>query len=231
MKKISKAMTVVIAVSIFAGPATAGQIYYQLNDEPINSYRSSPILENTSQVTTNGTYVQRGSWTLEKSFSGLGDLSGFTDLAATLTFTWRDDAWLWTVGNGTTSQSHMKTETGDKTDPLGWSGNPGAYHDFAIVSLDGIQVLSNVEVGTASSLDPVIYQYSLTLTDLSLLNDGILTYLITAGVTGPSYSRCDFIVDSVALEITGTPVPVPATVWLLGSGLVALIGVRRKRTA
>ena len=65
--------------------------------------------------------------------------------------------------------------------------------------------------------------YAYALTDLSVLDDGTLSYFIKAGIADLG-SRYDFIVDSVALEITGTPsvVPVPAAVWLLGSGLVGL---------
>lgn len=32
------------------------------------------------------------------------------------------------------------------------------------------------------------------------------------------------------IEITGSPVPVPAAVWLLGSGMVGLVGLRRKQS-
>ena len=35
--------------------------------------------------------------------------------------------------------------------------------------------------------------------------------------------------DGFVLRVTLAPVPVPATVWLLGSGLLGLIGLRRKR--
>jgi hypothetical protein len=230
MKKIVKGMMVVITVLMFACPVAADQIYYQLNDEPINSY---PLLTDGQVTTIDGAYIVKGSLTLENSFSGWGDLSGYTDLAATLTFTWRDDSMLYTYSSYYKKwYINTTNEIADKGDPTGTYGgvpnSPGPYHDFAIVSLDGTQVFSNVDVGAADSLEPTTYQYTLTLTDLSLLNDGFLNYLIEAGYTGPSSSRCDFIVDSVALEITGTAaaVPVPSTVWLLGSGLLGLVGIR-----
>jgi hypothetical protein len=36
-----------------------------------------------------------------------------------------------------------------------------------------------------------------------------------------------FMVDDI--EITGSPVPVPAAVWLLGSGLLGLVGMRKRQ--
>jgi hypothetical protein len=38
----------------------------------------------------------------------------------------------------------------------------------------------------------------------------------------------EFKLDYAELEIHGTPVPVPAAVWLFSSGLVGLVGLRRK---
>ena len=32
----------------------------------------------------------------------------------------------------------------------------------------------------------------------------------------------------MAFVITGEPVPIPGAVWLLGSGLIALVGLRRR---
>jgi hypothetical protein len=94
-----------------------------------------------------------------------------------------------------------------------------------MVSLEGTMVFDDVEVGEAGSQAPTSYKY--TLTDLSLLDDGSLEYLIQAKGLN-AYSRQDFIVDSVSLKITGSPVPVPAALWLLGSGLVGLAGLRRR---
>lgn len=37
------------------------------------------------------------------------------------------------------------------------------------------------------------------------------------------------LTDSYILSATGNPVPVPAAIWLLGSGLAGLAGLRRTR--
>ncbi len=166
-----------------------------------------------------GDFIVAGaSWlpglTLEGSFSGWGDLGSYSDLTATLTFTWHDENLNYSMGG------NIFTEGTRDTNEL--------YKDLAVVSLDGITVLENVEVGVVGSTEASVYEY--TITDLSILSDGELTYLIEAGVDGSA--RTDFIVDSVALKIeTPSAVPVPGAVWLLGSGLLGLAGLRRRNTA
>jgi hypothetical protein len=219
MKQLIQGMTIIIALFMFAGPAAADLVFYQINEEADQTYYSA----NGGEVIIDGAFVTPSSLTLEKSFSGWGDLGGYADLTATLTFTWHDDTNLYTYSYSI--GWYMRTDQStDPTDPAGSWGNDGSYDDIAIVSLDGTEIFSDVEVGEAGSTDPTVHDY--LLTDLSVLDDGLLTYSITAGQAnlGSSY---DFIVDSVALTIEGTPVPLPAAVWLLGSGLLSLIGMRR----
>lgn len=63
-------------------------------------------------------------------------------------------------------------------------------------------------------------------------------YLFEASGTNPEISALDGLTASSipAIQISAdgsmvsfTPVPVPAAVWLLGSGLIGLLGIRRKR--
>lgn len=54
------------------------------------------------------------------------------------------------------------------------------------------------------------------------LADGYLDFQIAA-------SSGDFILNSVTLTLETTPVPLPAAAWLLGSGLLGLIGVAKRR--
>ena len=59
--------------------------------------------------------------------------------------------------------------------------------------------------------------------------DGTATFILAlAGVTG------DTVISNVAFsfgtgEETSVPVPIPAAVWLFGSGLLGLIGIARRR--
>jgi hypothetical protein len=60
------------------------------------------------------------------------------------------------------------------------------------------------------------------------LEDGRFVTLVIA----PDLSRCistnDFRIDTANLTVEATPVPIPASVWLFGSGFVGLIGIGRK---
>jgi hypothetical protein len=68
-------------------------------------------------------------------------------------------------------------------------------------------------LGTAFNL------YGVTATDTNLALSVLGTATLTAnGVT-------------FAAASSGTPVPLPAAIWLLGSGLLGLAGVGRRKTA
>jgi hypothetical protein len=75
----------------------------------------------------------------------------------------------------------------------------------------------------------------------TLIADGYVWYAISADISDDS-TWATFVLDvatngsnegakldDVYFEGTFAPVPVPAAVWLLGSGLVGLIGIRRKK--
>lgn len=59
-----------------------------------------------------------------------------------------------------------------------------------------------------------------SLTDLNgVYENTAATYVLSANPTGSSYS----------ISINATVVPVPAAVWLFGSGLLGLVGVARRK--
>ena len=212
MRNVAKTVAVVALVLLLAGPAPAAVIWsdvYEAEDTTMYGYD------------IDGDFIVATEFSKEGTFTGWGDLSGYTDLSVTLTFTWHDDdnlnysPWAGTI--------HADTNNWDTANDV--TGTP-AYPDLATVSLDGTTVFENIEVGVDNTTDPSVYEYSLA--DLSLLDDGELVYLVEAAKN--SSARTDFVLDSVALTIEGTPsaVPVPAAVWLMGSGLAGLVGIRRK---
>ena len=78
-----------------------------------------------------------------------------------------------------------------------------------------------------------LYQYSDTIW---LLSQGVIASDATTGIAdlsiGPVHTNftSSFLAGS-ALVRTTQPVPVPATVWLFGSGLVGLVGLARRKKA
>ncbi|MBU1055062.1 MAG: VPLPA-CTERM sorting domain-containing protein [Proteobacteria bacterium] len=71
--------------------------------------------------------------------------------------------------------------------------------------------------------------YDLDAGQLGWLSDDGNIHL---ALIGPGYYMTDFNaqfwLDSVTLTATNAAVPIPGAVWLLGSGLVGLVGIRRK---
>ncbi|MCP4115245.1 MAG: VPLPA-CTERM sorting domain-containing protein [Desulfobacteraceae bacterium] len=81
---------------------------------------------------------------------------------------------------------------------------------------------------------------------LDIFNIGWVRIIDVVGSIDDAYATCDsfgnkvndpwktpfgssgFDLDAVGVINQGSPVPVPAAVWLLGSGLVGLVGLRRK---
>jgi|ETNmetMinimDraft_35_1059890.scaffolds.fasta_scaffold732257_1 hypothetical protein len=55
----------------------------------------------------------------------------------------------------------------------------------------------------------------------------VLTFSSASGIPDGSFTRGG--IDNVNFFIGTTPIPVPAAVWLFGSGLVGLIGLARRK--
>ena len=69
----------------------------------------------------------------------------------------------------------------------------------------------------------------------NVLHDDILSFWVATDI-GSSCDNCVNIITmetfDVSANIVGSPVPVPAAVWLFGSGLIGLAGIaRRKRNS
>lgn len=118
----------------------------------------------------------------------------------------------------------------DQDDPLWYP-----YHDFetAILFVEGIQCSEKYEVdndttGTYNLLGWNKYTYTLTPEMIAKLveNNFILDFTLTADP-----SQGDFLFKKSILRVETAPVPVPATIFLLGSGLLGLTGIRRRKAS
>jgi len=97
------------------------------------------------------------------------------------------------------------------------------------IDLDGIQIAildsTTPEPGYSGS-NPFVFHPMEDLIPASLLTAGSHELIFTSG---PDFNSeyDDYMFQNVTLEFS--PVPIPAALWLFGSGLLGLIGVARRR--
>ena len=97
------------------------------------------------------------------------------------------------------------------------------------IRLDGIQIVildsTTPEPGYSGS-NPFVFHGMENLITASLLTVGTHELTFTSG---PDFNNefDDYMFQNVTLEYS--PVPIPASVWLFGSGLIGLVGFARKR--
>ena len=155
---------------------------------------------------------------------GASDVTGAIDTAAgtfTLASTTPFFGQLWSTsggmlfGPGTYTHSTVDpfpaVSGGDYNFTVG-AGQVGAVVDFAWGGTTGIDVLMIWNVGTSGGLT------TYTMTDPD--GDGIMG---TGMIDGPF--------QGFNANFNMAAVPVPAAVWLLGSGLLGLVGVARRKKA
>lgn len=100
------------------------------------------------------------------------------------------------------------------------SGYEDSYaYGYILGYVDGAAVSTTIDFFSADYPDGDPQPYDLSFADGASTLD--LTFQFVSDYDGY------FMVDNI--EITGNPVPVPAAVWLLGSGLLGLVGLRKRQ--
>ena len=110
-------------------------------------------------------------------------------------------------------------------DPTNITGLASKYKQkygtpFDLAELDGVSSLLDINnIGWVKILD--------------IIGDG--TYLDTSGDViydpYPTSGSAGFDLDAIGVLNEASAVPIPGAVWLLGSGLLALVGIRRKNSS
>ncbi|HKT74547.1 MAG TPA: VPLPA-CTERM sorting domain-containing protein [Steroidobacteraceae bacterium] len=94
------------------------------------------------------------------------------------------------------------------------------------LTLNGIAVAScDSACASASGLADVPWAFTFTAGELASLASG------KAVLTAIQQSASQIVLDPTSVAIQTSPVPLPAAGWLLGSGLLSLAGLRRRKAA
>ena len=212
MKKFT-ALGAVLCVLLLFAPLAQATIVSQLGDQDFADGQS-PIY--SSDITTLGAgepYPFDGTSFGDDRFAGqLGDFS------YTHTFD---------LGCGTPTSANLTLGLLDH-DSYAYGGSPA--RDTIDIFFDGIQQPDSQFLGI--SINPSSASVVTMSVPISLLLDGSLTVRVVATDTAPNFPGNSLAADFSLLEIEATcdPIPEPLTLCLVGTGLLGLAGLRRRKS-
>ena len=123
-----------------------------------------------------------------------------------------------------------------------WTTHDGVILDEGMHTIDTIQGgIYDITVGTGQVGGHILFNWGATV-DIDVINvwdvstvGGVTTYTSTDidgdGIAGIGMIDGAFPGFSANFNLTTSAVPVPAAVWLFGSGLLGLVGVARRKAA
>ena len=233
MKNLTSALSVICLVFAASGNAVAD--FYD-SSLTLSIYNEDTNIETGYDLGTIGEGLDLG---LQNEFLGTVDVSD-ADAHVAL-FSWTQATWtgffgttsdttdgvynpvkysnavtqVWNFGysNGDSPVTVEAISPAGNTGYEAW-GTDGSYAGFVVGGNPSLQPDLG-DLATVGFLDIYLYQY-----DGQDLNRGF----------DPATEYAAIVQIDNAGGVTLNPVPVPAAVWLMGSGLLALVGVRRKKS-
>jgi hypothetical protein len=232
MKTLSRVLLVLALVALLGvAPAVADTLWYNGNFDYVNGLANAINMD--SSISPSAVYddfivpVASGGWYVNTVWSNnLMDVTGITSAS------WEIRSGVSAGNGGTLVASGLSTATQTAT---GRSSDPYLEYKIQVsglnVKLDpGTYWLSVSPVGSGTGLS-----YNSTTSGASAVgqppgNDGnsFFDSTLFGYVFEPTSTFFGSSLD-FSMGVGGTVVPVPAAVWLLGSGLVGLWGFRRRK--
>jgi hypothetical protein len=200
MKKGVMLIAIAFAFAIFGGSAGAAIIFTDNFDRP--SYPNNNIDNGWTKTENNPGDVQIrfGGSPLPEGELWMRDVNAsVTNSDSTVLFT--------NIQFTVKYNGNAKSDSSDKL-RFGWSDGPGPL----------TLLPTALDLGKTPSLKTFTFDLPAAAENLADFKFGLLTQV--DGSTDAAKIR--------EVTLSGNPTPVPGAVWLLGSGLVCLVGVRKK---
>lgn len=207
MKKTAIAAALFIATgAVNAAPVSTGGVFNMYSQEGLDTDGVAPFtaLVNVDSTITGFVDEDAGTW-------GVSSTTPFFGLP-------------WTASNGTliTAPGSYSQDTATGAVSAG----------TGVVAADGIM---NFDVGVGQVAGLIDFAYGATIgirvIDVWDVNpDGSLTAVGVPGMENGPFPGFNAAFNLTAAGLV-TPIPVPAAVWLFGTGLLGLVGVARRRKA